>query len=42
MMKLDIFRGPSQIGLYLGGISKHSMAFFLKVKIQNWNIFGGC
>ena len=35
------FRGSSQTGLFLGGISKHSRAFFIKVKIQYWNIFGG-
>ena len=34
--------GASQNCLgFFGVISKHSMVF-LKVKIQNWNIFGGC
>ena len=53
-MKLfDIFLGSSQLGFFffLGGggggrgsfiLYIYFLGLFLKVKVQNWNIFGGC
>ena len=42
MMKLNIFRGPSQNWTIFGSFFLNILCFFLKFKIQNWNIFGGC
>ena len=38
---VDIFGGSSQIWASLRVISMHLRVFF-KVKVQNWDIFGGC
>ena len=38
---MDIFLGSSQNLASLGVISIHFRVFF-KVKVQNWDIFGGC
>ena len=37
----NIFWGRHKIGLYLGVISMH-LGSFLKVKVHNGDIFGGC
>ena len=36
------FWGRHKIGLVLGVISMHFRGSFFKVKVQNWDIFGGC
>ena len=49
MMKLwTFFGGSSQLGLFFFGgegviyiIYIYFLGLFLKVKVQNWNIFGG-
>ena len=35
---MGIFWDNHKTGLVLGGISMH----FLKIKVQNWDNFGGC
>ena len=41
---VDIFGGSSQLGFFLGGRGSfilyiYFLGLFLKVKVQNWNIF---
>ena len=42
MMKLDILGGHRKLDYFWGVFLNILGLFIIKVKIQYWNIFGGC